>query len=181
MVRRGEVKEVSEDTIKVSVNNTTRNEREVSDYNNYGVDSLPQKGAKGLLLSLREKAHKILVGIKRKTIDRKAKPGETRLYNAFGAEVYLKDNGDIVATTSGGAILTIKEDGDIEINGNVKSAMLWEDFNTVWTAFMTHYKAHTHTVISLGSATSTIIVPITGTQENMSPAKSDKIKLGAND
>lgn len=179
MARLGDIKESTEETIKVTVNDSTKNEHEVSDYNNYGIDSQPEKGAKAILLSLREKAHKILVGIKRKVTDRKAKPGETRLYSASGSEVYLNEDGEIVIQTSGGAIITMKSTGNIEINGNTKSAMTFEEFKLVWDAFIVAFEAHVH-LGNLGSPTGSPTVPLTSGQKDMTPAKSLKIKLGAN-
>lgn len=180
MARIADLEEVTEDTIKAVVNRSVKDVHEVSDYNNFGIDSLPQKGAKGLLLSLRNKAHKILIGIKRKVVDRKAKPGETRLYNAFGAEVYLNEAGQIVIKTASGAILTMKEDGSIEINGNTKSAMTFEEFEIVWNNRTTHYLAHTHSNGGGGSPTGAFIAPLLDNAKDMTPAKSLIVKLGAN-
>ncbi len=150
--------------------------RSVPDLIEFGIDALPQKGAKAILLSLREKAHKIMVGIKRKVIDRKAKPGETRLYSAFGSEVYLNEDGEIVIQTSSGAIITMKSDGNIELNGNTKSAMNFEDFKAVWDAFIVSHEGHLH-LGNLGSPTGPPTVALTPAQKDMTPAKNDKVKM----
>lgn len=180
VARIGEIEDVNEERIQASVNKSTQNTHEVSDYLSYGIDALPEKGAKVVLLSLREKAHKIFIGVKRKLIDRKSKPGETRLYSKTGAQVYLDENDQIIIQTAGGAILTMKQDGTIELDGNQKSAITFEEFETVWNSFIAKYEAHTHTTIALGVPTSTVIVPLVTTDKDMTPAKSTKVKIGQN-
>lgn len=197
--RIAEVEDVDETVIKASLSKGVKNVREVSDYSNYGIDSRPVKGLKCILLSLRNKAYKIFLGIKRQTVDRIAKPGETRLYNQIKSQVYLKENGDVVIESSSEAIITVKGDGTIvvenpsgatinmntdgiiEINGNAKSAMTFEDFEGVWNDFITHYKLHSHPNGNLGTPTLAFDLPAIGSaEEDMTPAKSLKVKLGEN-
>jgi phage gp45-like len=175
--RIGEIDSSDEDVIKVSVNKTTKNVREVTDYVPYGIDSRPVAGLKVVLLSLREKAHKILMGIRRKPTDRVSKPGETRLYSASGSQVFLNEDGEIVIETSGGAIITMANDGNIELNGNTKSAMTFQDFETVWDAYIIHYEAHTHSNGNLGTPTGSIITPLAPTDKDMSDAENDKVVM----
>ena len=179
MARLGDVDEVSTEIIKATVNKSVKNTHEVSDYNNFGVDSKPQKGAKVVLLSLREKAHKIMVGVKRLLTQQIAKPGETRLYSAFGSQVYLNEDGEIVIETASGAIMTMKDDATIEINGSAKSAMTFEDFESVWNAYIIKYEAHVH-LDPVSGSTGAPTIPLVAGEKDMTPAKSLIVKLGAN-
>ena len=70
MARVGELDTVDEDVIKVSINKSVRNVREVDEFLPWGIDSRPISGLKAILFSLREKTHKIIMGIQRRDDDR---------------------------------------------------------------------------------------------------------------
>lgn len=176
-VRIGEIQTVDEERIQVRMSTSIDNTHEVTDYSPYGIDSLPEKDAKVALADLGQKSHKVMIGVRRKPDDKKAKPGEARLYSKTGSQVHLDEDDNIIIETADGAIIKVKENGVIELNGNTKSAMNWTDFNTVWTAFMTHYKAHAHIATGFGVPTSTINVPLTPAEEDMSAAENPLVRF----
>ena len=174
--RIGEVEKVDENSIQVSLHKDVKNVTETTDYSPYGIDSRPQKGAKVFLMNLGARAWKIMMGVRRKGADKKAKPGETRLYDKNGSEVYLREDGSILIKTAGGAMITLNSDGTIEVNGNAKSAMNWTDFNVVWSAFITHMDAHIHTD-PVSGVTGVPTVPTPAGAADMSSAENTKVKF----
>lgn len=177
MGRVGEIDSVDDETIKASVSRSVENTREVNDYVPYGLDSRPVKGLKCLLISLREKAFKILIGVRRKETDKIAKSGESRLYSAFGSEVHLKEDGTIDIKTASGGIITMAAGGKINLNGNAKSAMNFQDFEAIWNAFIIAYELHVHTSALPGVPTSPPTLPLTNPQKDMSGAENDKVLM----
>ena len=63
------------------------------------------RGGKGLINLKVTRRNGPVVGVKRVVTHRIAGPGETRRYSAFGSQVYLNEDGEIVIETEGGAIL----------------------------------------------------------------------------
>jgi len=174
--RIGEVDSVDEERIQVSLNKSVKDTHEVSDYSPYGIDSRPEKGAKVALFNLGGIAHKLMMGVKTLVINTKSKPGETRLYSKTGAEIYLDEDDNITIQTSGGAVLIIREDGKIELNGNGKSSMTFDDFVTVWNAKVAHDDAHIHPdPVSGFTGPPTIATPPPAA--DMSAAENDKVLM----
>lgn len=173
--RIAEVSKIDEDVIQVSIQKSVNNVREVSDYVPYGIDCLPETGAKVALFNLGSKAYKLMMGIKRKVTDRIAKPGETRLYSKTGSQVYLDENDDVIIETDGGAIITCKANGKVELNGNTKSSMTFDDFETIWNLFIVHMDAHIHTDPVSGT-TGPPTVP-SGAAGDMSTAENDRVLM----
>lgn len=176
-VRIGEVEDVDEERIQIRMNVGVKNLHEVTQYAPSGIDSRPSVDDKVAVLSLGNKPHKILMGVRKKAVDSKSKPGETRIYSKFGQQVYLNEDGEIVIDTPGGALITMKSNGNIELNGNADSAMSWTDFVSVWNAFIVHMDAHTHTATGFGIPTSSPNLPTPPSASDMSSSERDKVRL----
>ena len=97
----GKVESIDEERIQIKMNESVKTVYETSDYLPFGIDALPEKGAKAVLFNLGSKAFRLMLGIKRKVADRIAKPGETRLYSKTGSQVYLDENDDVIVQSAG--------------------------------------------------------------------------------
>jgi len=173
----GEFESIDNDGIlKAALNKSVQNVREFTNYNNWGVDSVPKIGSKVYLLPLGSQNDKIGIGVRRPEAQVIAKPGEMRLYSDFNSQVYLKDDGTIIIQTAGGAIITMRTDGKMELNGNAQSSMTFEDFQTIWDAFITAYEGHFHNDPVSGVTGSALPVLTTG-EKDMSGAENDKVLM----
>ena len=103
--------------------------------------------------------------------------GSVDMTTDAGSTLTMNADDEIIAETSGGATITMLANGKIELNGNAKNSMTFEDFETVWNNFITHYKLHTHSNGQSGSPTGTIIAPTTPAEEDMTAAKNEQVKL----
>ena len=71
-----------------------------------------------------------------------SRPGEREIYSTDSpateklARIKLAGNGDITLDAYGGAKIEVKADGTVTINSGAKSAVTWEDLNTVMQAFV---------------------------------------------
>lgn len=173
----GELESVDDDgTLKVQLNKSVNQVREFTAYNNWGIDSVPSIGTKVYVSALGSQNDKIGLGVRRPTDQAIAKPGEARIYTAFGQQIHLKDNDEILIENDGGAMITLKPDGKIEINGNAQSSMTFQDFQTVWDAFIIAYESHFHND-PVSGVTGSALPVLTGPQKDMSPAENDKVLL----
>jgi len=173
----GELDSVDNDgVLKVNLQKSIKNSREVTNYNNYGVDSVPPIGSKLFLLPLGSQSNKIGVGVRRTEAQAIATPGEHRVFSEFDSSVYLKKDGKIDIKTAGGAVITMNTNGKIELNGNAKSAMTFQDFVSVWDAFITAYEAHFHND-PVSGVTGPPTTALTTPQKDMSAAENDKVLM----
>lgn len=173
----GEFESIDDDGIlKAELNKSVQNVREFTNYYNWGIDSIPKIGSKVYLLPLGSQNDKIGIGVRRPDTQVIAKPGETRLYSDFDSQVYLKDDGTIIIQTDGGAIITLRTDGKMELNGGAQSSMTFQDFVSVWNAFTAAFDAHIHSD-PVSGVTSAPTIPLTGPQKDMSGAENDKVLM----
>ena len=83
-----------------------------------GIDSLPPKDTKALVATLENNNQdKVYIGILEKPT---VKEGETKIFNDFDAEIYLKDNGEIVFNKGADYLVSMGEMQD-KINELVDS------------------------------------------------------------
>jgi len=157
VARIGEVESIDGNVIKVSLNKSVSLVRESTNYQSYGVDSVPPIGTKVMMLDLGSQSDKLIAGVRKKEAQNKALPGENRLFNDFGAEVYLK------------------QDGTIGINGDGKSFMMFDDFVSTWNAFIAAYVSHVHLDPVSGSTAPPTFV-LTPTETDMDPSENQTVK-----
>lgn len=163
-------------TLKAQLNKSISHVREFTNYNNWGVDSVPALGSKVYLVPLGSQNDKIGMGVRRPDTQAISKVGETRLYSDFGSQVYLKEDGTTIIQTSGGAIVTMRTDGKIELNGNAQSSMTFQDFLTIWDAFIVAYEAHFHND-PVSGVTGSALPVLTAGEKDMSGAENDKVLM----
>lgn len=82
-------------------------------------------------------------------------------------------DGDTAIYSDGGGWIVCRSDGSVEINGNTKSFVTWEDLNTAITSFLTALKAHTHNCTAPGTPSGPPLAPIT---LDVTAAKTEKVK-----
>jgi len=173
--RTAEISAVDEEVIQVQLQKTVNSSKEVSDYVPYGLDCLPEKGAKVVLFSLGSKLYQLMMGVKRKVTDRIAKPGETRLYSKTGSQVYLDKDDNIIIKNSGGGIIKVNSDNEIELNGNSKSSVTFDDLKIVYDLLIIHIDGHVHT--ETGGTTSVPTVQTPPGADSIDSAKNDKVLM----
>jgi phage baseplate assembly protein V len=93
---------------------------EVENFQPLGLTSVPGEGAEGVALSVGgNQDHTVLVGV----TDRSVRPtglteGETKLYSAHDASVYLNSTGHIIVEDANGSTVVLSADGTITVNGD---------------------------------------------------------------
>ncbi|MDR1507125.1 MAG: hypothetical protein LBI67_08495 [Treponema sp.] len=98
--------------------------------------------------------------------------GDAALYTESGGWIIIRENGGIEAEAESGGVTVktkagkffIGEDGNVEINGDSKSFVTFEDLETALNTFLTSLNAHTHTVSTSGGPAAQ-----TGTAAPMAP------------
>ena len=137
----------------------------------YGYDAAPLPGMKAVAVDVNGNECGAVIGVIDK--DRKAKPGETRLYSNHGCEVYLNAEGQVCMKSNVAVIIDAPE---VHLGGSDESlvtySVLEEKLKELKQTFMTHK----HTAIGLGSATSMIIDPLASDFLDISKAKTKKVK-----
>lgn len=85
-------------------------------------------------------------------------------------EINITSDSDVKVSASS---VTVSSD-TAEINGK-KSLVTWDDFNPIWSSFISAYTAHTHSVIAAGSPTG----PVLGAPpQPITTAKTTKLTAG---
>lgn len=145
--------------ISVSFNNSLDYSRLSSEYYPPGIDSKPTVNSTLLSIDIGTQNQKAIVGARKSSEDSKASPGETRIYSKAGdVDIYLK------------------EDGTIEIDGNEKSFMTFDDFAINWNNLMSWLSSHTHNAD--GTPTTPPLEPITNDISDISESESPNVKTG---
>jgi len=122
-----------------TVNPHTKNDMTAENINPFGLDSKPVKNSKCIIADLNNSRSKTaILGVY--GID-KSKEGETRLYNNFGCEIYLKDNKDI-QITNGVETITLLSTGNVNLLGTEFSPT---DM-VLLRQILDEYLTHTHNV-----------------------------------
>jgi hypothetical protein len=135
----------------------------------FGIDSNPLKDMIAVYGPTEEKGKTVIIGYIDK--NKLADIGETRLYST-------DSDGNLKFYT------WLKNDGTMEIGGNTKHMVRYEELETAFNqlkadfnAHITKYNAHIHLGVIAGFATSGIpTVTDTASSADISPAKIDEIK-----
>jgi len=172
-----ELESVDDDgTLKAQLIKSISHVQEFTNYNNWGIDSVPKIGSKVYLLPLGSQNNKIGVGVRRPEAQAVSKPGETRLYSDFGSQVYLKDDGTTQLDNDGGAKIILRTNGKVEINGNSKSTVKFEDLKAVYDALVVHIDSHLHPD-PVSGFTGVPTVPTPPGASDITPSKNDTVLL----
>ena len=150
------------------------------------VVSLPIKAGDGCLLVFSEKSLENWASSQLETVD----PGDPRTYALTDAfcipGLFTLNKPGKVGTGNDLEILykdskvVLKDNGDVEINGNSKSFVTHTELNTAISTLMTQLNSHTHLVASLGAPTgpaSASTPPVTFSCD-ISAAKTTTVKTG---
>ena len=96
--------------------------------------------------------------------------GERELYSTDSpatekrARIKLASNGDITIDAYGGAKIEVKADGTVTINSGTKSAVTWEDLNTVMQAFIIALNAAFSAKLDGGGSAAALTLDLTSAQ-----------------
>lgn len=135
----------------------------------FGIDSNPIKDMIAVYGQTEEKGKTVIIGYIDK--NKLAASGESRFYST-------DDNGSLKT------YIWLKNDGTMEIGGNTKHMVRYEELQTAFNqlkqdlnTFITIFNSHTHTGVTIGvGSTSTTTTPGTTSSADISPAKIDNIK-----
>lgn len=135
----------------------------------FGIDSNPLKDMIAVYGPTEEKGKTVIIGYIDK--NKLADIGETRLYST-------DSDGNLRFYT------WLKNDGTMEIGGNTKHMVRYEELETAFNqlktdfnTFITNYNSHVHTGVTVGgSSTSFTVTPGVSSSADISPAKIDEIK-----
>lgn len=130
---------------------------------NFGFTSNPPSGSESLIACIGgNRDHTVVIASDSSEFRKKnLKPGECAVYDKNGNYIYLKENGSVEITASGGVMI----DGDVEINGNLTVTGDIETTGNVSTALTdlnglyTDYLAHVHSGVTVGGGVTGPKVP----------------------
>lgn len=127
-----------------------------------GDDNPPQNGDKVVVISLGS-AFKIAIGVRDAVVT---------AMNAGERKLYSRDNsGDIAA------FINLLTDGNIELNGNSRSAVRYEDLRTAFDELKSVVNTHTH-IYTPGAGTPTATaVGTPQSSADITAAESETVKL----
>ena len=122
---------------------------------NFGFTSNPPEGSESLVACIGgNRDHTVVIASDSSEHRKKnLKPGETAVYDKNGNYIYLKEDGSVEISASGGVVI----DGDVQINGNLTVSGDIETMGNVSTALTdlnglyADFLIHTHGGVTVGS------------------------------
>jgi len=132
-------------------------------FNPPGIDSRPIDGDYGFAIeSGSTEGGKDLVGFLDSNNIPISDKGEVRIYS--------RDSGGNIV-----ALIHVKKDGIIEINGNADFAVRFSELETAFNQLKSDHDTHQHSGVDTGSGTSG--PPVSGSTADISGAKVEEVKL----
>jgi len=129
-----------------------------------GVLAIPGDGSRGVWLPIGGSSrYGLVVAMQNYSLNIQIEAGETAIYSTDAAGGTVK------------ALIKLKADGTIEINGSSKKLVTHTELNTALQTFITALNLHTHGVISLGAPTSPPAGPMS---VDISAAATTTVKTG---
>jgi hypothetical protein len=134
----------------------------------FGDDSQPLEDAVAIFADTSNNAEPVVIGYINK--NQLAGPGEKRLFS-------LDEDGNLAT------YLWLKADGTIELAGNTKNLVRYQELETAFNelndkfnAMAQAFNSHTHISASPGSPTSPPASPVQQSQADITPAKINELK-----
>ena len=147
-----------------------------------GDDSPPLPDDMGFFAGNSRTGGKVFLGAIDQVNGPEAEPGEKRLYardsdGAVVATAWLKGTGEVLIENDNGSV-TLKANGDIELNGDADNAVAFADLKVAFDQLKADFDAHTHSVpgVFAGAFSATAIITTPSTAD-IDPAKVDTVKL----
>jgi len=137
-------------------------------YSPLGFFSRPPKGSRVVTIPLAGGRTRVVIAGANYQLNLSCTDGETIIYSTNAA-------GDTIKSK-----IYLDALGNIELNGNTKRLVTWDELNTAITSLLTSLNSHTHVVASIGAPTgpaSASVPPITFAC-NITAAKTTTVKTG---
>lgn len=128
-----------------------------------GVLAMPGDGARGVWLPIGGSSrYGVVVALQNYALSIQVEAGETAIYSTNAAGGTVK------------ALLKLKADGSIELNGSSKRLVTWDELNTALGSFMQALNLHTHPTAASGPPSP----PTAPLSLDIAAAKTTTIKTG---
>lgn len=113
------------------------------------------------------------------TTDRNPRPTDATknvrlIQTPTGHRIKLDEDGDIEISHGNGAFLTLKPNGDIELNGSSDNVIRYSLMKIAFDSFIATFNSHTHTVTAAPGVTTAPLAPATA---DMTSSKVDEVKV----
>lgn len=161
-----------------------RPKQKVQSFVPFGTFGNPQDGTQGILFNIRNNESNIIAfnGDPENRIKKNCKKGEYGIGNPLTkTHIYFKEDGSVEIKLNSGNGIVITKTGDIELNGNSKLFVTYDELNSSLQSLVSEINTHIHTTTAtIGSSATPGVIssPTVSMDLDISSSKTTTIKTG---